>query len=270
MSTAFAQGLHTRLVHDGGLDLEKLEQPLARDHSRLYGPVECAEEVERSLQLVEVRHEQDEITNGPGAARDLIPAGQQGDEQAAHEHDRLAHVHVVDAICDLGLGRLEPVDGLAIAVELPPLGVEVLDGLVRHDRVVLDGLLLAVCVDHFAALVSPSGSHADGQVEVVEGDDRDEEGVHGAKSDVEVDDGHQEIHQHRHHLERDLLEELVDRRALVKCREDLASPFPQVEVQRERVDMFESSRRQSPVGVLGHGDPENRPDGSQQTGGALQ
>ncbi len=47
-----------------------------------------------------------------------VAARQQGNEHAAHENDRLAHVHVVDAVRHLGLGVLELLDGLPVAVEL--------------------------------------------------------------------------------------------------------------------------------------------------------
>lgn len=229
-AVALLQRLGARSIQYGGLNFEQFQQPLARDHGLLNVAVKSAEEVQRALQLVEIGNQRNEVTNSALLARHLVRPEDQDDSGARHKDKGLDDVHLVNAPCNLGFCGLEDANGVTVSFELPGFSVEIFDRLIASDRVVLHSLFLSVGIGHGSTLVGSGPRHPDGEVEIPEGDTANDHGVGGIEDSVKEDDCQPQVQEHWPDLESDLLEELIDGRALVKCRQDLACSLSEVKV----------------------------------------
>lgn len=187
MSSKVFEGYSIGRVNDGRLDLEELQKTLARNHGLLDGSIKGAEEVERTLKLGHIGHDNEPVASRSHANQDL-PTAEQGSHYSTKvEDESLADVHEDHAILNLGLGLLEDLDLGSIPVGLVLLCVEVFDRLITRDRVVLHRFFFAIGVCHLSSLVCSRRGHLDCHVEVPTGVHQVELSVQGTK--VEVEDG---------------------------------------------------------------------------------
>lgn len=174
-------------INNGWLDLEELQEALARYHGLLDCAVERAKEVEGTLKLGQVRDDGEPITGSPHASRDLPAAHYGRDNSAQVENEGLADIHEDHSRLNLGLGLLENLNLGAISIGFVFFCVEVLDRLIAGDGVILHRFLFTIGIGHLSSLIGSSGGHLDGHVEIPASVHQIQLSVEG--TEVEVEDG---------------------------------------------------------------------------------
>ena len=67
------------------------------------------------------------------------------------------------------------------------------------DDHLLDCIFFSISIDHFSTDLSAPLRHANGQIDVPEGDDGNNQGVVSIESDEEIGNGNGQINEHGHH-----------------------------------------------------------------------
>ena len=241
-----------RRVADLGRLAEKREHGLHVGERALDLAVDEAEEVERQVELDQVRVDQHEVADGHGAG---------GDAAAGHDHDRGEAGGDDGALADVEQRQRRPAlhRGLLVAlerhVEAPGLVVlvaEVLDGLEVEQAV--DGLgagLAVVLVHRPAELGAPLGDAQRPRDVAADGDEGDQGEPHGIKrpqhaaDEQDLQEGGEDVEDHEGEHELDALGAALDGPA------DAAGLAVQMEAQGQPVQVAERTQPGQADGALG-------------------